>query len=119
MKAMVRRRYGSPAVLSVGEVPEPQLRDDSVLIRVRAASVNRADWEALRGRPLYVRLSGVGLWRPKGPILGSDVAGTVEAVGPEVTKFAIGDELIADGLYHGGPPLPPRGGMPPGGAALL
>ena len=119
MKAMVRRRYGSPAVLSIGEVPEPQLRDDSVLIRVRAASVNRADWETLRGRPLYVRLSGVGLWRPKGPILGSDVAGTVEAVGPEVTKFAVGDEVIADGLYHGGPTFAERVVMPEGGPVVL
>ncbi|NOX23876.1 MAG: NAD(P)-dependent alcohol dehydrogenase, partial [Actinobacteria bacterium] len=101
MKAAVYERYGSPDVLQLHDVERPSVQDDGVLIRVHAASVNRSDWESLTARPVYVRLAGSGFLRPKRPILGSDVAGTVEAVGADVTEFRPGDEVLADSMWHG------------------
>ncbi len=101
MRAVVYERYGPPDVLRVREVPVPDVGDRQVLIRVHAASVNRSDWETLTGSPSYVRLSGSGFWKPKRPILGSDVAGVIEAVGKDVTDFRPGDEVLADTLYAG------------------
>lgn len=92
MKAIVRDRYGSPDVLRVEEVERPALLDDGVLVRVRASSVNRADWYSLTG-PLVARAGG-GLRRPKERGLGVDFAGTVEAVGKDVEGFAPGDEVF-------------------------
>ena len=102
MRAAVHSRYGGPEVVEVVEMDEPRVADDSVVIRVVAASVNRSDWEALTGKPAYVRLSGAGFRRPKQPVLGTDVAGRVEAVGPGVTRFKPGDEVLGDVIYHGG-----------------
>ncbi len=102
MRAMVYERYGPPSRLRLAEVPEPEVGPGQVLIRVHAASVNRSDLETLIGRPAYIRISGSGLLRPRRQILGSDVAGTVEAVGPEVTQFRPGDEVLGDLLYGGG-----------------
>lgn len=101
MRAVVYERYGSPDVLDVREVPEPAVGPGCVLVRVHAVGLNRSDWETLTGRPAYVRLSGSGLRRPRQPILGSDVAGTVTAVGDEVTGWQPGDEVLADTLYFG------------------
>ncbi len=98
MKALVRHRYGSPAALAVEEIDIPTPGDDQVLIRVLAASVNPLDWHALTGTPWLTRLvEGIG--RPKQPVLGRDVAGTVTAVGAKVTQLAVGDEVFggADG----------------------
>lgn len=78
-------------------MPEPG--DHEVLIKVKAASVNRSDWETLTGRPLYARVAG--LRRPRRPILGSDVAGVVEKVGTNVTEFVPGDRVFGDILNHG------------------
>ncbi len=101
MRAVVYDRYGPPDVLEVREVDKPNLGDDRLLIRVNAASLNRSDWEVLTARPVYVRLSGTGFLRPKKPILGSDIAGTVEAVGDEVTRFQPGDDVMGDIMWHG------------------
>lgn len=101
MKALVRDRYGPPELLRIAEVADPVVGEGRILVRVRATSVSRSDWETLTGRPAYVRLSGTGFWRPKGRILGSDFAGVVEAVGPGVTRFQPGDEVLGDTLYHG------------------
>ena len=100
MKAVVYHEYGLPDVLELTDVDKPNVKDDGVLIRVRAASVNRSDWETLTGSPAYVRLSG-GLSKPKRPILGSDIAGIVEAVGSDVTEFQPGDEVFGDIMWHG------------------
>ncbi len=81
------------------DVPQPELDNDGLLIRVVAASVNRSDWETLVGRPLYARMGG--LRRPREQVLGSDIAGVVEQVGDEVTDFKPGDEVLGDVLYHG------------------
>lgn len=97
---MVYERYGPPDVLAMREVetPAPGYRD--ILIRVEAVSVNRSDWEGLTGKPLYARMGG--LRRPRRPILGSDVAGRVVAVGAAVELFNPGDEVFGDVMYHGG-----------------
>ena len=93
MKAAVRERFGSPDVLELRDLERPPLTDDGVLVRVRAASVNRADWYELTGRPWFARPM-VGLRRPKSDRVGSDFAGTVVAAGREVTKFQPGDEVF-------------------------
>lgn len=101
MKAIVYQRYGSPDRLELRDVDRPAVADDGVLIRVHAASVNRSDWESLTARPAYVRVSGAGFTKPKNTILGSDVAGRVEAVGKDVTEFQSGDDVLCDTLWHG------------------
>ncbi|MGH2394498.1 MAG: alcohol dehydrogenase catalytic domain-containing protein, partial [Candidatus Limnocylindria bacterium] len=95
MKAVVYRRYGSPDVLVVQDVPKPVVKDGDVLVRVHAAAVNPLDWHLLRGKPYIVRpTSG---WRtPKRNIPGVDVAGVVEAVGRNVTGFKAGDEVFGE-----------------------
>lgn len=94
MKAIVYTEYGGPEVLRLDEVDRPRPAGDEVLVRVLAASANPGDWHLLRGRPLLIRLAGFGLWAPKNTILGVDVAGRVEAVGPEVQAFHPGDAVF-------------------------
>lgn len=93
MKAVVYREYGSPERISIEDVPVPEIADDQVLVRIHAASVNPLDWHELRGKPYLVRTQA-GLFRPKIQGLGADLAGTVTAVGPAVTRFAPGDEVM-------------------------
>ena len=100
MKAAVYERYGSPEVLRVVDVPVPTPAANEVLVKVAATSINLSDWECLRGSPWYARIGG--LWRPACPVLGSDIAGTVEAVGGAVTLFRAGDEVYGDVLAHKG-----------------
>ncbi|WP_113699511.1 NAD(P)-dependent alcohol dehydrogenase [Nonomuraea lactucae] len=96
MKAIVQRRYGKPGeVLEFRDVDRPEPVGDEVLLRVHASSVNPADWFTLVGRP-YVLRPVYGLTRPKHEIPGMDVAGTVEAVGPGVTRFSLGDEVYGE-----------------------
>ncbi|MFP2924003.1 NAD(P)-dependent alcohol dehydrogenase [Pyxidicoccus sp. 3LG] len=95
MKAIVCPRYGSPDVLRLEEVEKPVPRDDEVLIEVRAASVNAADWHLMRGDPYLMRLA-MGFRAPKFAILGADVAGRVVAVGRNVTRLQPGDEVFGD-----------------------
>ena len=93
MKAIIRTRYGSPDALQLAEVEKPAPKDNEILIRVRAASVNPVDFHDMRGRPLLMRLSS-GLLRPKEIRLGVDLVGVVEAVGQDVTRFKPGDEVF-------------------------
>jgi NADPH:quinone reductase-like Zn-dependent oxidoreductase len=95
MKAIVRHAYGSPDVLELRDVDRPVVDDDGVLIRVRAASVNAYDWHVMRGHPYLVRMDE-GLRKPKSIATGVDMAGTVEAVGPNVTEFKPGDEVFGE-----------------------
>ncbi len=99
-QAVVQDRYGGPEILALRDLPAPALEADSVLVRVRASSVNALDWHMMRGRPYVVRLTD-GLRRPKEPRRGVDVAGVVEAVGPDVTAFRPGDEVFGgrDGAF--------------------
>lgn len=95
MKAIVQREYGAPLeVLRLEDVDEPRAGDGEVLLRVRAAGVNAADWHLVTGEPTIMRLVGMGFLRPKRPGVGLDVAGVVEAVGPGVTGFRPGDEAF-------------------------
>lgn len=98
MKAIVRERYGAPDVLELRDVDRPVVDDDSVLVRVRAASINAYDWHMMRGSPYLVRMVA-GLRKPKSGATGVDVAGQVEAVGKNVTQFRTGDEVF--GSRHG------------------
>ena len=93
MRAVVRTAYGSPDVLEVGETDKPELTDDGVLVRVRAASINAADWYELTGTP-YVARAQMGLRKPKTNTLGVDFAGTVEAVGRDITQLRPGDDVF-------------------------
>jgi NADPH:quinone reductase-like Zn-dependent oxidoreductase len=95
MKAIVFTRYGSPDVLELKEVDKPTPKDDEVLIRVHAASLNDWDWGALQGTPFVNRLL-FGLSSPRKQILGSDIAGRVEAVGKAVLQFRPGDDVFGD-----------------------
>ena len=94
MRAIVYHRYGLPDVLGLEDVAQPSINDEQALVRVRAASVNSWDWELLQGTPWPNRIGGV--LSPRYPILGADVAGTVEAVGRRVTRFQPGDEVFGD-----------------------
>ena len=94
MKAVVYTKYGSPDVLQLKEVAKPAPTDDEILIKVHAVSVNRSDWEGLRGKPLYARIGG--LLKPRHQILGSDIAGRVEMAGRNNRQFQPGDEVFGD-----------------------
>jgi NADPH:quinone reductase-like Zn-dependent oxidoreductase len=96
VKAVVYERYGPPDVLRLEEVPTPSPGAGQVLVKVAATSINLSDWECLRGSPAYARIAG--LRAPRGRILGSDIAGRVEAVGAGVTAFEPGDEVYGDNL---------------------
>ena len=93
MKAIIREKYGPPEVLKVEEVEKPELADDGVLVRVRAASVNRVDWYDLTGTPWIARPM-TGLRGPKSRLAGRDFSGTVEAVGKDVSDFQPGDDVF-------------------------
>ena len=95
MKAIVRETYGPPDVLHLEDVPVPTLGDGDVLVRVHAASANAGDWHLLRGTPFPFRLVA-GLRRPRFKIIGTDIAGRVEAVGRNVTQFRPGDDVFGE-----------------------
>jgi len=96
MKAVVYTEYGSPDVLQLKEVDKPTLKDDEVLVKVHAASINSWDWDMLTGRPLEYRFLS-GLLKPeKTKILGCDIAGRVEAIGKNITRFHPGDDVFGD-----------------------
>jgi len=98
MQAITRTAYGPPEVLELREVEKPMVGETELLVRVHAAAVNPVDWHELTGVPYLVRLRE-GIRRPKSQRLGADFAGTVEAVGPSVTRFQPGDEVF--GGKHG------------------
>ncbi|HSJ70071.1 MAG TPA: alcohol dehydrogenase catalytic domain-containing protein [Acidimicrobiia bacterium] len=94
VRAVVYDSYGPPEVLRVEDVAAPVPAANQVLVKVAATSVNLADWECLRGTPLYARIGG--LRSPARRTLGSDIAGWVEAVGSGVTRFDPGDEVYGE-----------------------
>lgn len=100
MKAIIRHKYGAADVLKYEDVAKPVPKDDEVLIEVMAASLNRGDWRMMRGKPFLARMAG-GLFKPRNPIPGADVAGRVEAVGPRVKRFKPGDEVFGDITFLG------------------
>ena len=96
MQAVLQDAYGSADVLRLARIARPEVADDEVLLRVHAAGLDRGTWHLMTGRPYLLRL-GFGLRRPKNPVPGSDVAGTVVKVGSAVTRFSIGDEVFGFG----------------------
>jgi NADPH:quinone reductase-like Zn-dependent oxidoreductase len=100
MRAFVYERYGPPERLRMAEVDKPAPNAGEVLVKVLAASVNAADWHLLRGKPLFSRAT-LGLLRPNHQILGVDIAGQVETVGSDITRYKPGDEVYANLLDHG------------------
>jgi NADPH:quinone reductase-like Zn-dependent oxidoreductase len=94
MKAIVQDRYGSVDVLELREIERPPIAADDVLVRVHAAGVDQGVWHLLTGMPYLVRIAGVGVRAPKNPVRGVDVAGRVEAVGENVTRFRAGDDVF-------------------------
>jgi NADPH:quinone reductase-like Zn-dependent oxidoreductase len=103
MKAIVQDAYGSADVLELRDIDRPVPKDDEVLVQVQAAGVHRGDWHIMTGLPYMIRLvvPTLGLRKPKVPVLGMDVAGRVEAVGAQVTRFQPGDEVFGwtDGSF--------------------
>jgi NADPH:quinone reductase-like Zn-dependent oxidoreductase len=97
MQAIVAHEYGEADVLRLEQVERPSPKDGEVLVRVRAASLNAGDWHVMRGDPYLIRVMGYGFRRPKHPIQGQDVAGVVESIGKDVTRFAVGDEVFGYG----------------------
>jgi NADPH:quinone reductase-like Zn-dependent oxidoreductase len=96
MKAVVYTHYGPPDVLEIRDIKKPVPNDDQVLVKVHAAAVNPYDWHFIRGTPYVMRLMMGGLRKPKEPRVGVDYAGTVEAVGKNVTQFKPGDEVFGN-----------------------
>lgn len=94
MKALIYTKYGGPEVLQVKEIVKPVPKDDEILVKVYAVSINDWDWGLLRGDFINRLLNG--FQKPKRQILGSDIAGRIEAVGKNVTRFKIGDEVYGD-----------------------
>lgn len=94
MKAVVYSQYGSVEQLHFEEVPFPVIKENEVLVKVIASSINSWDWDLLRGKPLLSRIGG--LFKPQYQILGADIAGIVEAIGDKVTMWKIGDEVYGD-----------------------
>jgi NADPH:quinone reductase-like Zn-dependent oxidoreductase len=103
MKAIVQDTYGSADVLELREIDRPVPTDGKVLVRVRAAGLHRGDWHVMTGLPYMIRIvvPSLGLRRPKVPVRGMDVAGTVEAIGKDVTRFQPGDAVFGwcDGSF--------------------
>jgi NADPH:quinone reductase-like Zn-dependent oxidoreductase len=100
MRAIVQDRYGSPDVLQARDVDKPEIGDDEVMVRVHAASIHVGDWILMTGSPFVMRFA-TGLRKPKNPVPGTDLAGTVEAVGKDVHGLIPGDEVFgwADGAF--------------------
>ncbi len=101
MKAIVQDTYGSADVLKMRDIEVPVAGDNDVIVRVRAAGVEIGVWHVMAGKPYLLRIMGFGLRKPKVPVRGRDVAGVVEAVGKNVTRFQLGEEVFgtADGSF--------------------
>lgn len=94
MRAIVQDAYGSVDVLRLAEIDTPDIAPNEVLVKVRAAGMDRGTWHSMTGQPYLMRIMGFGFRGPKNPVLGLDVAGTVEEVGSEVTRFRAGDDVF-------------------------
>ena len=103
MQAIIQERYGSADVLELAAIDKPVPTDNQVLVQVHAAGLHRGDWHVMTGLPYLIRIvvPTLGLRKPKVPVLGMDVAGTVEAVGGSVTRFQPGDAVFGwcDGAF--------------------
>jgi NADPH:quinone reductase-like Zn-dependent oxidoreductase len=105
MKAILQDAYGARDVWRVGEIAVPQVTDKEVLVKVEAAGLDRGTWHLMTGLPCLGRLA-FGLRRPKNPVPGRDLGGTVVAVGSAVTRFAVGDAVFGVGRGAPSPSTP-------------
>lgn len=94
MKAIVNEKYGSPDILQIKTVPKPTAKENEVLVKLHAASINSWDWDFIKGTYFFIRL--IGPFKPKYNILGCDISGTVEAIGSGVKNLKVGDEVFGD-----------------------
>ena len=101
MKAVICSKYGPPESLKIEEIPKPIPKDDEVLVNVHATSMTYSNMMLITGKPFAGRLMGMGLFKPKWKIPGSDIAGRVEAVGQNTKQFKPGDEVYGDLSSHG------------------
>ena len=101
MKAVIFTKYGPPDVLQFKEIENPTLKDNEILVKVYSSSANPLDWHRMRGEPFLVRLTD-GLLKPKNPMLGADIAGSIEAIGKNITEFHPGDEVFGSCGWFGG-----------------
>lgn len=101
MKAIVYEKYGPPDVLQLKKVAKPVPKDNEVLIRVMASSINSGDYRTMRAKPFFIRFMGLGVFRPKRKVPGIDIAGRIEQTGRAVTQFKAGDEVYGD-IYSAG-----------------
>jgi NADPH:quinone reductase-like Zn-dependent oxidoreductase len=101
MRAVVYTQYGTPDVLQLREMEKPAPKENEVLVKIHAASVNALDWHLLTADIFLVRLMSGGLLKPKNFVLGADISGTVEAIGKNVSQFQPGDDVFGD-INHGG-----------------
>jgi NADPH:quinone reductase-like Zn-dependent oxidoreductase len=101
MKAVVYTKFGTPDVLQLKEIEKPVPKDNEILIKVQAASLNQYDLHYITGTPFLIRLTGAGLIKPRHKIPGADIAGQVEAVGRSVKQFKPGDEVFGEGSFGG------------------
>ena len=97
MRAVVQDAYGDADVLRQALIPRPEITEDEVLVRVRAAGLDRGTWHLMTGKPYLMRIAGLGLRRPKNRVPGRDLAGTVAAVGAGVTEFEVRQEVYGVG----------------------
>jgi NADPH:quinone reductase-like Zn-dependent oxidoreductase len=97
MKVIVQDVYGSTEVLTLRDIAQPEVGNKEVLVRVHAAGVDRGAWHLMTGRPYLLRIAGYGLRRPRNPVRGREVAGVVEAIGADVTRFRPGDAVMGIG----------------------
>ncbi|MQA77474.1 MAG: zinc-binding dehydrogenase [Streptosporangiales bacterium] len=97
MPAIVQDRYGDAGVLRHERIARPEIANDEILVRVRAAGLDRGTWHLMTGKPYLMRITGLGFRRPKDRVPGRDLAGTVAAVGASVTRFAVGDDVYGVG----------------------
>ena len=95
MQAIVFNKYGPPDTLQLKEVAKPIPKENEVLVKIHATAINDFDWSFVRGKPYLYRLI-FGLTKPQSKIPGMELAGTIEAVGSEVTKFKVGDAVCGD-----------------------
>jgi len=100
MKAFVKTTYGGPEVLKLEEVQKPSVKEDHILVKVKANSANPVDWHIMRGTPFFARFT-FGLFKPKNKILGADFAGIVEETGKNVANFKIGDRVFGESFGAG------------------
>jgi NADPH:quinone reductase-like Zn-dependent oxidoreductase len=97
MRAVIQHRYGDAGTLREERIALPEVTGHEVLVRVRAAGLDRGTWHLMTGKPYLMRIAGMGLRGPKDRVPGRDLAGTVEATGSEVSRFAVGDEVYGVG----------------------